>query len=237
MQKNNAIELQLGKMKTKDLAAWFGISPNYLSKVKKEKLEELKTYCDYEIITSATIKINKIYIPIYIKKKSKAYEYYRENVPKAWRIGAVDTCSRVAAQIFKKENNIAYRTGINYTRFVRDEVWGKPDLNNPQCYFVLAKMYYGDKNKANCFYKLFTPEDDKIYKEIYDKYFDTDKKIKQEAIIKDMVDNQEMTKEEAYDLLVNESVYKLFLKELSAALRCDAIVRGTWVDDNALEEQ
>lgn len=40
--------LKKGKMTSKNLAAWFGISYKYYMNHRKEKLEELKSFCDYD---------------------------------------------------------------------------------------------------------------------------------------------------------------------------------------------
>lgn len=62
--------LTLGKIKSEDLAKWFGISYNYYRrKPNKEKLlEELKDYADYEEVYGG-VEIKKIYIDIYNKRK------------------------------------------------------------------------------------------------------------------------------------------------------------------------
>ena len=64
------MELHLGKMTNKELASWFNNSSDYFNRTKKKKLEELKTFADFDEIYGG-VYIKTIYTPIYNKKESK----------------------------------------------------------------------------------------------------------------------------------------------------------------------
>ena len=232
---NNSNEpkvLELGIMTNKELAEWFGIKPKTLSQTKKKKLQELEEYARFDIVKSK-VRIKEIYSPIYMKKSSRNYEYYRREVPQEWRINDLDTCSRVAAAIYKDSLGIAEKTGEYYTATIRNELWGKPDRLNPNCKHELAKMYRsqdGDKSKTR--YEAFTPEDCEIYQKVFQEYFgDLNIASRERTIIRDQVKAGQLSKEEAYDLIMQEAMYPSFLKALSVELGCDFVVRATRVSE------
>ena len=57
-------------MASKDLAVWFSISYSTYRKHKKEKLEELKSFCDYDEVYGGIL-VKEVYSPIYIKEMDK----------------------------------------------------------------------------------------------------------------------------------------------------------------------
>lgn len=62
------------KVKTKELADWFGVTYDWFRKKKKEKLEELKMFIEFEEVYGGII-IKKICNPIYDKDLSSALSY------------------------------------------------------------------------------------------------------------------------------------------------------------------
>lgn len=133
--------LKEGIFSNKEIADWFGISPITFSKTKEDRLKVLKEFADYEITATGKIKIKQVRIPVYVKQNSKALKYYFTEIPKVWAYNEPETCSRVAAKVFNPKNNIKESTGYKYTKLARNELWGKPDKDNPSCYYALAKMY------------------------------------------------------------------------------------------------
>lgn len=221
-------ELKIGTFSNKEIAEWFGISPVGFSKTKKQKLEILKEFANYEITATGKIQINEVRIPIYVKPTNKTYKYYLENVPKAWTYNEPETCTRVAAKIFDPKNNIRETTGYEYTRLARNELWGKPNITNPKCRYQLAKMYRGKNAPEDNEYEAFTDDDYKIHDELFQKYIAPS--ARQATTIYNQVKDQELTKEEAFELLFPEKPYQLFLAKLSAELGCDWVVNATIVD-------
>lgn len=61
------------KLNREELCDWFGIKTKTFTTLKKQKLEELKDFCDYELIKSQkgnfkAVYIKEVYEPIYSKK-------------------------------------------------------------------------------------------------------------------------------------------------------------------------
>lgn len=61
------------KLNREELCDWFGIKTKTFTNLKKQKLEELKNFCDYELIKSQkgsfkAVYIKEVYEPIYSKK-------------------------------------------------------------------------------------------------------------------------------------------------------------------------
>lgn len=63
-------ELKKGKITSKKLAEWFGISYSTYRKHKKEKMQELESFCDYDEVYGGVL-IKEIYSPIYVKEIDK----------------------------------------------------------------------------------------------------------------------------------------------------------------------
>lgn len=179
--------LHLGIMMNKELSAWFGVTDSTFKRRRKHYLEQLWAFCKFKELRGC-VEIIEIYSPTYIKMNSKAYQYYIEKVPQAWRIGEVDTCSRVAAEIFIEENGIKESTGEKYVAAARDELWGSPSDYNPQCRYELAKLYRGTTKKENR-YVLLTEEEKTIMSELYQEWYGTKEYTKQWIIIMDQVRN------------------------------------------------
>ena len=101
----NMTELTTGKVKFTDLAEWFGIKPNSFLSAKKKKLEELKEFADYELVSKQQILITKVKYPFYVKKNSKNYEIIKKQITKTWNPDGIDTCKRVSHQIYTDKSN------------------------------------------------------------------------------------------------------------------------------------
>lgn len=92
------MELQVGKMSTKELAIWFGIAYSTYRKKATQLLEELNFYCHYTKIRGAII-IDEIYIPEYIKP-TPAYKFVLDNFEKHWHKSGLDTAARVGSEMY-----------------------------------------------------------------------------------------------------------------------------------------
>ena len=223
-------QLKLGKIKTKELADWFGISYGSFRVVKQQKLEELKLYCDFEEIYGG-VNILKIYDNSnleYIKESKKNYELVKTSFSEEWNEDGIDTCSNVAVKIYDKHKNeltVLDNTTYNYVRKARNELFGIPFLDAGElgsCVYLWCKKE--QLADGTIIYTQFTDEEDKIRKDLMKKHFSTD--VEKEVFIAEMVEAGEITKEQAYDALcemknLNKAGYTGFLKALKAAIGCD----------------
>lgn len=96
-------------LNNKDLSEWFGISLDSFKSLKKAKLEELRDYCDYELIETETgrfkeIHITTVYISVYYSRKSLKKKFLE------WI--AAGGIEEVAAQT--PDNVYSYPVVVNY---------------------------------------------------------------------------------------------------------------------------
>ena len=231
-------KLKIGLMKSQELAEWFNISYSTFRKSKKQKLEELKTYCDYEEVFGG-VNIKEIYEEEYVKNRKKNYEIIKSSFDKEWNKNGIDTCSNVTTKIYGKHRNeltVKENTAYNYVVNVRNELYGKPfsTLGSlGSCMYLWCRKDF-DKDNNIIVYTEFTDEEQKIKKNLMKKYFSTD--VEKEIIVSQMVNNGEITKEEAYDVLcemknLTGTGFMAFKSELEEKLGCK-VVRATLLDKN-----
>ena len=229
----SGIKLEIREYNNTELAEWFGIKSKSFRDTKKKKLEELKDFAEFEELPKGKILITAIKYPIYIKKKSKLYEYYRQEVPKHWRKNEVDTCARVAAAICKNNKDLKLSTGEEYTRFVRNELWGIPAHHyQGECYYVLAKMYRHPTDKSQNRYETLTEEEREIYDAVHDQVYNRREETQNKVFLRELVKTGELTREQVYEILMDEGKYVHFIRAVSDKLHCDWIVMGTVVIEN-----
>ena len=223
-------QLILGKIKTKELADWFGISYGTFRVEKQQKLDELKLYCNFEEVYGGVnvIEIYDINNIEYIKDNKKNYEIIKSSFDEEWNVDGIDTCSNVAFKIYDKHKNeltIADTTAYNYTLKVRKELFGIPFLDAGvlgSCIYLWCKKEIAPD--GTLIYTQFTDEEDQIRKDLMKKHFSTD--VEKEIFIAEMVQAGEITKEQAYDALcemknLNKAGYTGFLKALKEAIGTD----------------
>lgn len=233
-------ELRLGRVTTKELADWFGISYGSFRVCKNQKLEDLKMYCKYHEVYGGII-IDEIYDDnniIYIRDSQKNYDIVKSSFDEEWSPTGLDTCSNVAIKIYDKHQNeltITDTTAYNYVIKARDELYGKPFTSLGtlgSCIYIWCRK---EVVNDTIVYTQFTDEEDKIKKDLMRKYFSTD--VEKEIMVAEMVNRKEITKEQAYDVLcelkhLNGNGFMAFKKELEETLGCD-VARGTLLDRNA----
>lgn len=224
---NYKLELKLGKMTTKELANWFGITAASYNNSRTKKLEELRWYCDFDIVYGG-IKVKVIRHSKYIKNNSRIGKEIRDILPQVWRIGEPHTCVQVGAKIYelKKQPGDQISTYIYQTRKQRTMLVGKPSPDNPYCHYALVKGYRGD-NEADTHFELLTPAEQEIQKEILQSYFREDVDL---SLVFDLYADGRT--EEAMQTVVSQAgwtsaKYKAYLQELTLRLKCDYITRGT----------
>ena len=123
---NKKMELKLGRMSRKELAEWFNIKPNSYDHSKKQKLDELKFFAEFEEIYGGVV-IKSIKIPIYAKQGSRAYNIIKENFGKFWHKSGYDTAARAGSQLWKENEElqslISEETAKSYFARVRSEFY------------------------------------------------------------------------------------------------------------------
>lgn len=235
-------QLQLGKISTKDLASWFGIGYQSFRNSKEQKLEELRLYCDFdEVYGGVFVKEIYDYSNItYTKEGKKNYDIVKSSFDEEWSASGIDTCSNVAIKIYDKHKNeltIGDNTTYNYVIKARNELYGRPFMNLGElgsCVYIWCRKEYDEENNV-VVYTEFTDEEQKIKKELMQKYFSTD--VEKEIMVAEMVDHKEITEAEAYRVLrdmknLNGGGFMAFKAELELKLGC-TVAKGTLLDRNA----
>ena len=90
--------LRIGKISNSELADWFGINVNNLSKHKTQKLKQLQEYAKFNNLRGG-VEILEIYQPIYSNNNN--YRIMRDNFCNSWDNSGLDSCSRVSNEIYE----------------------------------------------------------------------------------------------------------------------------------------
>lgn len=235
-------QLKLGKITSKELADWFGISYGSFRVCKQQKLEELKLYCTFDEVYGGVM-INEIYDEnniTYIKDSKKNYDLIKASFDEEWNSNGIDTCSNVAYKIYDKHKNeltIGDNTAYRYALKVRNELYGIPNIGlGPlgSCFYLWCRKEF-DKGNNLVIYTELSDEEQEIKKKLMKKYFSTD--VEKEIMVAEMVRMGEITKAEAYDALcemknLNTAGFMAFKKELEKAIGCE-IVKATFIERNS----
>lgn len=122
-------ELKIGKVTSKELASWFGLTYGSYRNKKKTCIKELKDFASFKEVHGGVV-IEEIYIPVYEKiSKSRAYQIIKENFHNAWHSSGYDTAARVGSQIWRENKElqelIKESTAKHYASKVRSEFYGR----------------------------------------------------------------------------------------------------------------
>ena len=225
-------ELRLGKVTNKELAVWFNTTDTQISRKKNIFLKKLEEYCQFKPVWGG-VEIIEIYRSIYIKNKN--YNIVKNNFDTAWSKNKLDSCKRVAGQIYqenKEQLTIKESTVYQYTKEVRNELYGRP-----MCYHGVkgSCTYIWCKKDDTGHLAFLSEKEEKIKKELLNKYFSTaDEKV---VIVKNMVDKGEIKKEEAWitldELLNLDHSYSSFMYEFKAKTGIQ-LIRGTLLEDGLI---
>lgn len=160
------------KLNREELCDWFGIKTKTFTNLKRQKLEELKNFCDYELIKSQkgnfkAVYIKEVYEPIYSKKinplKKKFLNWIENGGIEEVALQTEDKTYSYPTVVnyFCKKNNIPY-DGPHYYTIVEDGVnaegvrieGGRRKVSNEEysewhyLYRLLKK--YQSENKIKC---------------------------------------------------------------------------------------
>lgn len=224
--------LHLGKMTNKELAEWFGIKPETMTRHKKKKLEELQHYACFEEIRGG-VNITAIIKEEYNKKDSQIREIYQQGFEEVRQ--PIDTVSNINNQIYEKYYEqlptlSSAASGYHYAIEVRNERYGIPFKGNGkigQCYYCWCKQEADENN--NPLYVPFTEEEQQIKAQLLTKYFGN--KEEKTLLLQEMVLMGEIKKEDAWDIMIeysnlNQAGFTAFLRELEKEIGAK-IVKAT----------
>lgn len=189
------------------IAQWFGLKGKKFSNdtQKNKKLQQLKLFANYELRGNKIKKvfIKQVYQPVYSKQGSKSYQIIKNNYQKYWQDNGrgLDTIERVGEKIYEEGlvPGIVSNTAVAYVGRSKREDFGKNFLTEgKKGYSVYSwgkKVQRGDQ----IILVPLSKQEQAIKNKLIKKYFGntTEKQI----FVQGMVDNGEITKEEAWQLL------------------------------------
>jgi hypothetical protein len=196
-------QLTLGEMKSKEIAAWFGVAPTTYQNYKRKGpsyLTQLEEYCAFEELTRGRINVLEIYM----------YEY----VPKRSRVDAV--CKKIAESWTAQPNG--YSTAVYLVRDYLGEhcddsesafLWDYKEetLAKKVCGYRQewwgngrtvtkgtkghSKRIQGVKDKETDMPRLMAPEEEKLRNELIKKYYTPKTREEYNDLAVDLLDEHE----------------------------------------------
>lgn len=231
-------ELKLGKISSRELSEWFGVSYSWFNHKREKYLDELKEYAFFEVL-SRGINVKQIYIPVYVKKDNN-YQQIKKQVPANWDKSGLDLKKNVAQKLYSKEEfNIKYSTVYSYICKASNELYGKPssleggEIGN--CHWVLCAK---DQNTGKL--RWFTYEENQQKQKLRAKYFNErnqEEKKKQEIreSLKLQLKKNEISKEDYKEelfVLEESAAYDNYLEALQNILpKNDILAYGICVEE------
>ena len=174
------------RLNNKELADWFNISITSFTASKKQKLEELKDFCEYKLITTPKgyfkeVYILKVYNPVYSKKMNPLKKDFLNWITKENGIAEVAAQTPDKAYSYPtvinyycEKNNIPY-DGAHYLKIIEDgnnskerKIYnGQRKISNKEYsewhyLYRILKKYCSDNNlkcgdRINCCSASFNP--------------------------------------------------------------------------------
>ena len=220
------MDLCLGKMTNQQLADWFGITLKSYTNNRVKKLDELRWYCDYDVIRGGVL-VRHIRHLQYQKNFSKIGQEVREKLPEVWPVGEPHTCAQVGALLFEtRTHDGKLETYVYQTRKQRTAMVGRPSRSNPYCHYEVVKAYRGDTEGTTRFEKL-TEAEKELQHKIWINYFNDDLDMGLLTSLMADGNDEELARIMKAETKFTESKYKAYTTELAAALHCDYMIRAT----------
>lgn len=221
-----------------DICKWFGLKGGRFCSAdqKEKKLEQLKLFAEYELRGNKIKKIfiKKVYQPIYDKKGSQSYQILQNNFQNYWSNSGtgLDTIKRVGEAMYSDGivDNISCGTAVEYTGRIKRAGWGKNYVTEgKKGYSIYAWGKYIQEGDTVRLVPL-TKEEEEIKDKLIKKYFGNT--TEKQVFVQGMVDNGEITKEQAWGVLQEltnmEGKFQAFKAEFAVAIN-SAVGQGTYL--------
>ena len=196
------MKLKLGKMKSKELAEWFGVSyatythhiPNYLNK--------LKPYCQFEEVYGGVMVI-EIYTDTYDKHQlSKVKQLIIDEIRLCLEAqDGLATITGMARKFQLQGYFTSFRTARRILSIAASELFGevKGLLSHGEA--GNREYIWGVKINDYNRYRFFTPEEERIFNELITKvYSESPETIKKAALLESSLRRKEIDVDEYFEL-------------------------------------
>lgn len=196
------MELKIGKMSSKELAQWFGISYGTLRNRKKVYIEKLGYFCDFTPVYGG-VEITEIRTPIYSKNLAdKDAQDYLEEIKKCTETqDGLSTISGMSRKFIReKKSNTSLDATKRRLSKISKELFGNPkDLIS---YGKAGSREYVWAIKVDDYngYRLMTPkENDQFNSIISQSYSSSPEKVKKLKLLEKSLERDEITKDEFFE--------------------------------------
>lgn len=205
------MELRLGKMSSKEIATWMGLSYNTYSNKISKYLEKLKIFADFEAVYGGVI-IKNIKIATYVKDFNKDITFYYEEIKsKSNRMGSASGAARVGQTKEDEYAKLAPATVEHRMRNAKKIGFGDASDSNSKgiygtCHYTWAVMI-DDMNN----YRDMTIEERKKYNTFLDLYCQSLKcknSIERTELIKQAYEDGDIGGDAAMDLLMSDKEFR-----------------------------
>ena len=195
----NMITLRLGKMSSKEIAEWMGITYGTYKNSSQKRLEYLKNFAKFTPCYGGVM-IEEIYLDTFVKNISEDDKVYVNEIKQC-----NEGLSTVAGMIRKlKLKNEEYKDISEDTLYKRmskagDRAFGRTIEQDSKGTCGSRHYVWAVRIDKYNHYRRMTEEEEVIYKQLLNEYCDDEKKqeqIEKDALVLDAFKNHEITAEE-----------------------------------------
>lgn len=192
------MELKLGKMSSKELAEWFGISYTTYRRNPKKYLEKLHKYADYNTVYGG-VEITCIHMSKYSKHCEAAEnDLYLDEIKNC--NDGLSTLSGMSNKLIRDHEeykDMSDRAVIRRLSFSRNFLFGNPRVDFDKGSAGTCEYKWAVKlDNYNSFRQLTAEEEELFNQIIANVYGEAPDKVKEEALLLDIFLNTDMSKEE-----------------------------------------
>lgn len=194
-------ELKLGKMSSKEIAAWFNIKPTTYSHNIALYLDKLDNYCDFEKIYGGVI-IKEIYEPVYDKNTNFSDEQIcTEEIKRCvTEQNGLATIIGMANKAIKEGKMTNQRTARRRISKAATSLFGSAKELTSEGKIGTREQVWGIKLDNYNHYRDFTEEERKRFDDILVSFYTSEpEKIKKEALLVEQLRSKELDTDEFFE--------------------------------------
>lgn len=207
-------ELRLGKMTSKEIAEWMGISYNSYKNYITKRLEYLTNFAVFEKVYGG-VDIKEIIIPYYIKNISIEDKYYVDAIKETKN--GLATIAGIVRKLKRDKpefKDISEETLYRRMAKAGDRTFGKTVDSTSKGTHGTRHYIWAIKVDDYNYYRHMTQEEETVYKEIRNKYCkDKAEIIEKEALLKDAYKKKEISAQEYADKSLEMDFFNCVLVE------------------------
>lgn len=194
------MELHTGKMTTKELAEWFGVTPGSFRVSKKKKLAELKNFAEFESIPSGRgVIINEVLIPVYTNHLDDDLLYDAQVRARENHLTSIAGMARDLIEHDPKYKDVGFETLKKRLKKAGVRTYGVTNDKEKPGVYGTRKYVWAIKVDDYNHYRFKTQAEEEVYQNILKEYtdsIDVANTFEQRALIDQAVLDGEISAEE-----------------------------------------